>query len=515
MTASPIPGLGAIIMAAGLGKRMRSKLVKVLHPVAGRPMVLFAVDLADRVAGGGIAVVVGHQGERVKALVEGRARKPLSVVTQPQQLGTGHAVMQARAAFRRPGVPPAERYLILNGDTPLLSEETVRRLASLNEAERAAVTILTAVLDDPSGYGRVLRRGGGHTGAVLRVVEDRDAAGPEKQVCEVNVGTYVVNGSFLFEALDKLEANNAQREYYLTDIIGLAVERGLPVSALCVSDPGEALGINSRDQLALAERTIRQQICARWMDAGVTLCDPATTMIDLDVEIGQDTVVYPHVTLEGRTTIGPDCILRSHTRITDSHIGHRVLIQDSCVIQDSRLDDDAVVGPFAHLRPGSIVRKAGKVGNFVEMKKADLGEGSKANHLSYLGDVRIGKGVNVGAGTITCNYDGESKYETVIEDGVFIGSDTQLVAPVTVGRGAVVAAGTTVTADVPPDALAIARTPQVNRPGWASRRRALPPTKAALEAKRRTSNAEPEKQGKKGRAAASRTDSLRSKTRGR
>jgi len=297
----------------------------------------------------------------------------------------------------------------------------------------------------------------------------------------------------LFEVLDKLQPQNAQKEYYLTDIVGLAVERGLRVSAMATRQAEEGLGINTRRQLAEAERVLRRQICARWMENGVTLRDPATTSIDADVEIGQDTVLSPHVTLEGRTTIGEDCQVRSHTRIADSVLGHRVVVQDSCVIREARLEDDTMVGPFAHLRPGAVIRRTAKVGNFVEMKKAELGEGSKANHLSYLGDARIGKGVNIGAGTITCNYDGIRKHETVIEDEVFVGSDTQLIAPITVGRGAVIAAGSTLTDDVPADALAIARAEQVNRPGWAVRRRALPggagapirkPRKAAVAKKR-------------------------------
>ena len=501
-----VAGLGAIVMAAGPGKRMRSKLAKVLHLVAGRPMVLYAVELAERLAGEGIVVVVGHQGEQVKAVLEahyavatglganrGSARRergltahvanrgsqppPILLAEQAEPLGTGHAVMQARVVWARARSGPAATYVILNGDTPLLTEATVRDLVRLHETEKAAVTLLTAKLRDPGGYGRVVRGrpGGrdGRDGPVVRIVEDLDATAIEAELHEVNVGTYVVDGLFLFEVLDKLRPQNAQREYYLTDIVALAVERGLRVSAMATREPDEGLGINTRRQLAEAERVLRRRICARWMEQGVTLRDPATTSIDADVEIGPDTVLYPHVTLEGRTKIGEECQVRSHTRITDSLLGHRVAVQDSCVIREARLEDDTTVGPFAHLRPGAVVRRAAKVGNFVEMKKAELGEGSKANHLSYLGDARVGKGVNIGAGTITCNYDGIRKYETVIEDEVFVGSDTQLIAPITVGRGAVVAAGSTLTDDVPADALAIARAEQVTRPGWASRRRAL------------------------------------------
>jgi bifunctional UDP-N-acetylglucosamine pyrophosphorylase/glucosamine-1-phosphate N-acetyltransferase len=439
-------------------------------------MVLYTVELADRLASAGVAVVVGYQGEQVKAAVEAHwathGRPPLLFAEQTEQLGTGHAVMQAREAFARAGGGPAARYVILSGDTPLLCEATVRELLLVHQRERATVTVLTAILEDPSGYGRVVRSGQGGR-RVLKIVEDRDATVEEQRLREINVGTYVVEGPFLFEALDKLEPQNAQKEYYLTDIIALAVERGLPVSAVTARDAGEVLGINSRRQLAEAERVVRGQICARWMDEGVTMRDPATTVIDADVTIGRDTVLYPYVTLEGRTVIGEDCVVRSHSRITDSTLGHRVLVQDSCVLREAKLEDDTTVGPFAHLRPGSVLRRAAKVGNFVEMKKADLGEASKANHLTYLGDARIGRKVNIGAGTITCNYDGIRKSETIIEDEVFVGSDTQFIAPVTVGRGAIVAAGSTITNEVPPDALAIARATQVNRPGWAARRRAL------------------------------------------
>lgn len=496
-----LKNLGAIIMAAGLGKRMNSKLGKVLHPVAGRPMVLYAVELAERLTDEGVAVVVGHQAEHVKAVLDAyTASKPGSnarslgrgkgltahvanslahgsrvlIAEQTQQLGTGHAVMQARTAILRAQHQGAATYVILNGDTPLLTETTLHNLLKTHETEKAAVTILTAILDDPSGYGRVIRAPV-TTGPrpVQKIVEDRDADLSESAVREINVGTYVIDGAFLFDALDRLQPTNAQSEYYLTDVVKLAVERGLGVSAMVVPDADEGLGVNSRRQLAMAERVIRERIRARWMQEGVTLLDPATAWIDADVTIGRDTVLYPHVTLEGSTSIGEDCVIRSHTRIADSTLGDHVTIQDSCVITEARLAEHTTVGPFAHLRPGSILGRKAKVGNFVEMKKAELGEGAKANHLTYLGDARIGKAVNIGAGTITCNYDGYQKYETVIEDDVFIGSDTQLVAPLKVGRGSVIAAGTTLTQDVPADSLAISRTVQANRIGWASKRRAL------------------------------------------
>jgi bifunctional UDP-N-acetylglucosamine pyrophosphorylase/glucosamine-1-phosphate N-acetyltransferase len=472
-----IAGLAVVVMAAGLGKRMRSKQAKVLHPVAGQAMVLYSVGLGLRVAGDRVAVVVGHQADLVRQVIE-RATSaksggfPVAIVEQREQLGTGHAVLQSRPVFAvgKRGAPSG--YLILNGDTPLLREATVRELLRVHEAARATVTVLTAMLEDPSGYGRVVRAYSAERG-VSRIVEDRDANAEEQAIREINVGTYVVDGEFLFSALEKLDPSNAQGEYYLTDIIHLAERAGLRVAAMVLDNPDEGLGVNTRRQLAEAEQVVRQQIRDRWLDAGVTMIDPASTWIDSTVTIGKDTVLYPNVTLEGTTVIGEDCVLHSSTRLTDCIVGNGVEILDHCLFAASHIEDDAHLGPFVHLRPGVVVRKKAKVGNFVEMKKTDLGEGSKANHLSYLGDTKIGKGVNIGAGTITCNYDGVRKFQTVIGDGVFLGSDTQLIAPVTVGAGAIIAAGTTVTEDVPADALAIARTPQVNRVGWAARRRAL------------------------------------------
>jgi len=471
-----IAGLAVVVMAAGLGKRMRSNQAKVLHPVAGQAMVLYSVGLGLRVAGDRVAVVVGHQADLVRQVIghatSGKSGSSVAIVEQRERLGTGHAVLQSRPVFAvgKRGAP--SWYLILNGDTPLLQDKTVRELLRVHEAERATVSILTAVLADASGYGRVVRAHSAERG-VSRIVEDRDANAEEQAIHEINVGTYVVDGEFLFSALEKLDPGNAQGEYYLTDIIHCAVEQGCRVAAVVLDNPDEGLGVNTRRQLAVAEQVVRQQIRDRWLDAGVTMIDPASTWIDAAVTIGRDTVLYPNVTLEGTTVIGEDCVLRSSTRLTDCVVGNGVEILDHCLFAASHIEDDAHLGPFVHLRPGVVVRKKAKVGNFVEMKKTDLGEGSKANHLSYLGDAKIGKGVNIGAGTITCNYDGARKFQTVIGDGVFLGSDTQLIAPVTVGAGAIIAAGTTVTEDVPADALAIGRVPQVNRAGWAARRRAL------------------------------------------
>ncbi len=484
-TVSRIPGLGIIVMAAGLGKRMKSNQVKVLHHVAGQPMVLYAVDMALQLAGHRIAVVVGHQSDRVRQVIESGivdrpGSKSVCIVEQAEQLGTGHAVMQSRPAFCHDGEARPTNYLILNGDTPLLKGETARELLRVHQTQGATVTILTAMLDDPGGYGRVIRRqpdgdcqSERTSSDVLKIVEDRDATPAERATKEINVGTYVVSGEFLFDALDKLEPRNAQNEYYLTDIVGMAVGRGRPVAAVTLQDPEEGLGVNTRQQLAAAEQVVRQQIREHWLEAGVTMRDPDSVWIDAGVTIGRDTVLYPHVSLEGKTIVGEGTTIRSGVRISDCMIGNRVEILDFSVLSQSEVDDDAHLGPFVHLRPGVVVRRKAKVGNFVEMKKTELGEGSKANHLSYLGDATIAEGVNIGAGTITCNYDGARKHRTVIGKNVFLGSDTQLIAPVTIGEGSIVAAGTTVTQDVPADSLAIARVPQINQVGWVAKRRML------------------------------------------
>jgi bifunctional UDP-N-acetylglucosamine pyrophosphorylase/glucosamine-1-phosphate N-acetyltransferase len=409
-----------------------------------------------------------------------------SIVEQRELLGTGHAILQTRPVFLESGRSMPAQFIILNGDTPLLREATLRELLEVHRRQEAAVTILTAVVDDASGYGRVVRRSSDE--CVSRIVEDRDADDTLKAIHEVNVGTYVVEGNFLFSALEQLQPSNAQGEFYLTDIVQMAVEQGRRVASVRLEDPQEGLGVNTRRQLAEAEHVVRQQIRHRWLDAGVRMIDPASTWIDAGVTIGKDSVLYPNVTLEGTTVIGEDTVVRSGTRITDCIVGNRVEILDHCVLRDSQIEDDAVLGPFAHLRPHVLVRKGAKIGNFVEAKKTELGEGSKANHLSYLGDAKIGKGVNIGAGTITCNYDGVRKAETIVEDGVFIGSDTQLVAPVTVGAGSVIAAGTTVTQNVPMDSLVISRVTQVTRPGWAAKRRALLARNSASTSKRAASS---------------------------
>lgn len=451
---------------------MKSTMPKVLHKVAGRPMLGYAILLARQVATNHVAVVVGHGADLVRTYLTGEEAQfdPHLIVEQSQQLGTGHAVQQAYPALTSLSSSVASQFVIMCGDTPLLTAETVSALVRYHQSEGATLTLLTTHLTRPSGYGRVLR---GKEGTVCRIVEDRDASPEEKQVSEINVGTYVVEAQFLQKALGQLKPQNAQGEYYLTDIIEIAVQDAKKVVAWVTEDPLETLGVNTRVHLALAEKEMRRRICERLMLNGVTLLDPERVMVDHQVTVGRDTVLHPGVVLEGDTHIGEHCTIRANSRLTNSVVHRGVRIQDASVVQESTIEEDAVIGPMAHVRPGCVIHRKAKVGNFVELKKTEVGEGSKVNHLSYLGDTLIGRNVNVGAGTITCNYDGYRKARTIIEDNVFIGSDVQLIAPVTIGSGALIAAGTTVTENVPADALGISRTPQSNKEGTAARRRAL------------------------------------------
>lgn len=472
----------AIVIAAGRGKRMRSRTTKALHPVAGRPMLWYMVALARRVADAHVVVVIGHQADRVRAFLDQSKAdfEPFNVVLQPDQLGTGHAVRQAQAALMPNGKAASKHCLIVNADTPLLSRATLQRLLAHHEKEKAVLTLLSTELSEPRGYGRVVR---GDKGQVVKVLEEADATRAERGIHEINAGTYVVETSFLFKALARVRAQNAQGEYYLTDIVGLAVAEGRKVAGLKTPDSRECLGVNTREHLAVVEEAMRHRIRARWLNVGVTMLDPRTTFIDDTVMIGMDTVLHPGVTLEGRTQIETGCVIRSASRIANSVIGKAVIIQDSSVVDHAVIEDHAVIGPFAHIRPGAVLRKQAKVGNFVEVKNTELGVGSKANHLTYLGDTTVGKRVNIGAGTITCNYDGYKKDRTTIEDEAFIGSDTQLIAPVNVGKGAVVGSGSTITEDVPADALALSRSPQVTKEDWAAKRRALQSRKSSLAPK--------------------------------
>ncbi|HUJ14051.1 MAG TPA: bifunctional UDP-N-acetylglucosamine diphosphorylase/glucosamine-1-phosphate N-acetyltransferase GlmU [Thermoanaerobaculia bacterium] len=451
--------LEVIIMAAGLGTRMKSRTVKVLHRAAGRPLIDYVVDLACAMCDVPPVVVVGHQREAVQRHLGGRVR----FAVQEQQLGTGHAVMQAIDA-----VGNAREVLILSGDVPLTRPETLRRLVEEHRRAGNALTMLTMILDDPAMYGRIVRDA---SGGVEKIVEAKDANDEQRKIREVNAGVYLFDGEHLVANLRKLSNKNAQGEYYLTDLIALLRANGHRVGALVIRDPIEVLGVNSRAELATVEGEIQRRVVEKLMAEGVTFRNPSTVVIDSTVTIGNDTVVYPYVTLEGQTRIGSACVIEPGVHLHNVEVGNDVHLKTGTVAEDAIIEDEATVGPYAHLRPGTKLGQHVKIGNFVETKKAVFGAGAKASHLSYIGDADVGSDVNIGAGTITCNYDGVHKHKTVLEDGVFIGSDTQLVAPVRVGRGAYVGAGSTITKDVPPDALALSRVPQKVVEGWARRKR--------------------------------------------
>ena len=451
-----------VILAAGLGTRMKSGTAKALHQLAGRPLVQHVLNAAMAVGPGKIVLVLGHQADKVREAV--REYKP-EVVLQYEQLGTGHAVRQARESIAEAAGP----VMVLCADTPLLTGGTLRKVVELHQKSRAAVTLITARVENPFGYGRVVR---GKSG-IVRVVEEKDATAAQKKITEVNAGIYCFEKKFLLASLDGLGKNNAQGEYYLPDAVARAAKKKLRVSAFVSENVDEVMGVNTRHDLSRAEAVLRERVARKWMLDGVTMLDPVSTFIDDEVILGRDTVLYGNVRLEGRTRIGEACTVFPGSRIADSVIGNGVTVKDCSVIEESDIAPGASVGPFAHLRPGSVIGAGAKIGNFVEVKKSTIGEGSKANHLSYIGDATVGRNVNIGAGVITCNYDGFEKYPTVIEDGVFVGSDAQLVAPVTIGKGALIAAGATITRNVPPDALAISRAPQDIREGFVSRRKRL------------------------------------------
>jgi bifunctional UDP-N-acetylglucosamine pyrophosphorylase / glucosamine-1-phosphate N-acetyltransferase len=453
-----------VILAAGQGTRMKSSRPKVLHEIAGRALIEHVLDTAAAVSPTTTTVIIGHKAKDVRDRLG--ARTGLTFAVQEPQLGTAHALQQAEPNLNgRSGT-----LVLLSGDVPLLSRRTLETLVQTHRGAQAAATVVTAVVDRPFGYGRIVRS----KGHIVRIVEERDASPAQRQIKEINSGIYAFDLAPLFDALRGISSSNAQGEYYLTDLVALYRRRKMVVDTILVDDPAEIRGINSRSELAEVSRLVRQTKNEELMAAGVTLIDPATTYIDLDVEVMADTVIHPGAVIEGRTRIGAGCEIQSHVRIVDSEIGDRVTINNFCVISGSRVAEGAIVGPFAHLRPGNVVGEGAKVGNFVELKKTTLGRKAKASHLSYLGDATIGANVNVGAGTITCNYDGVSKHQTVIEDGAFIGSDSQLIAPVRVGKGAYVAAGSSITEDVPDGALGIARGRQTNVQGWVEKRKTSP-----------------------------------------
>ena len=450
-----------LLLAAGKGTRMRSSRPKVLHRLAGCPLAEHVLRAADPLGAASTTLVVGHQGETVEREL-GATRGDLSFVRQEPQLGTAHAVLQAEPVLSgRRGT-----LIVLMGDAPLVSSRTTQALAETHEGTGAAATVLTATIERPYGYGRIVRRGG----QLAEVVEEADATPEQRALREVNSGIYAFDLAPLFAALRAVPEAGPKRERYLPGILRRYREEGLTVETV-VAAADEIRGINSRHELAEAGSLMRHRKNEEMMAAGVTIIDPATAYVDVDVEVGPDTVIHPGVILEGRTSIGARCELHAGVRIANSVVGDDVTVNDHSVIIDAQIAAAARIGPFAHIRPGSNVGEKARVGNFVEIKKATLGAGSKAGHLSYVGDAAVGAGANIGAGTITCNFDGSVKHRTTIEEDVFIGSGTQLVAPVTVERGAYVAAGSCITEDVPADALAVARGRQVNKEGRAAARR--------------------------------------------
>ena len=449
----------ALILAAGEGTRMKSDKPKVAHEILGVPMVRWVVDAARESGCERVVAVTGHGAEVVEGLLG-----DVASTRQDQQLGTGHAVMCARDAVG----DFHGSLVVLSGDTPLLRPGTISGLVAMRESSGAAVTLLTTHLVDPTGYGRIVRSA--HDGSVARIVEEKDCTPEERAITEVNTGTYCFDSAVLFGHLDRLSTENAQGEYYLTDMVAVFNAEGLTVSACATDDPFETLGVNSRVQLADAARIMQRRINREHMLAGVTMVDPDLVWIGPDVTIGRDVELLPMTFLTGTTTIGDGALIGPNSRITDSAIAENAVV-DASVVCSAVVGPGATVGPVSYLRAGAVLEAGAKVGACVEVKKSTIGEGSKVPHLSYIGDATIGRGVNVGAGSITCNYDGESKHPTVIGDGAFIGSDTMLVAPVTVGEGAVTAAGSAIARDVPPQALALERSKQVNVEGWAERRR--------------------------------------------
>jgi bifunctional UDP-N-acetylglucosamine pyrophosphorylase/glucosamine-1-phosphate N-acetyltransferase len=461
--------LHIVVLAAGKGTRMKSARPKVLHRVAGIPMIDYVLSAAASLGPRTVTIVVGHQAEALQSALPDQPG--LTFVVQEPQLGTAHALLTTAGVLEG----DSGTVVLLSGDVPLLTANTLKTLVVRHTSAAAAATVLTASVDEPRGYGRIVRSGE----RIARIVEEGDATPAEREIREINSGIYAFALDGLFDALRHVATANAQREYYLPDLVAIYTERGRLVDTVTVGDADEIRGINSRVELEEVSRIVRSHKNAALMAAGVTLDDTATTYIERDVAVGADTIIHPGVSLEGATTIGSGCEIHSGARIVNSRIGDRVIIFNHSVITDATIGNDARIGPFAHLRPEADIRDGARVGNFVELKKTVLGPGSKSMHLAYLGDATIGANVNVGAGTITCNYDGEQKNQTIIEDGAFIGSDSQLVAPVTVGKGAYVGSGTTVREDVPPGALAVSAGQQRNLEGWVEKKKKAKPIQTA------------------------------------
>ncbi|EOF55904.1 glmU protein [Enterococcus hirae EnGen0127] len=447
----------AIILAAGKGTRMKSKLYKVLHPVSGQPMVEHIINRVSETNPDQIITIVGHGAEQVKAQLGERSEYAL----QAEQLGTGHAVLQAASFLQgKEGTT-----LVISGDTPLLTTETLNNLFEYHQGKNASATILTAQAEDPTGYGRIIRD---HIGIVEKIVEQKDTTPEEALVQEINTGTYCFDNQALFEALNKVGTDNAQGEYYLTDIIEILKDAGKTVAAYQTEDFDESMGVNDRIALAKANELMRQRINKMHMVNGVSFVDPATTYIDAGVEIGSDTVIEAGVQLQGKTVIGSDCVIGAHSRIVDSVIEDHVVVEHS-VIEKSLVKNHADVGPFAHLRPKAEIGEGVHIGNFVEVKNAEIGKNTKVGHLTYVGDATLGEEINVGCGVVFVNYDGKNKHRTTIGDHSFIGSNANIIAPVEIAKNTSVAAGSTITEDIPEYAMAIARARQVNKEEYAKK----------------------------------------------
>jgi bifunctional UDP-N-acetylglucosamine pyrophosphorylase/glucosamine-1-phosphate N-acetyltransferase len=457
------PRFGVAIMAAGKGTRLKSKRPKVLHEIGGKPLLTHVISAAARIVSQrDIVVIIGHEADKVRAAV---ASTGVRFALQAQQLGTGHAMMAAREELQG-----YDAVLVLSGDVPLIRPQTITAVRDFHLKRRAAMTILTALPADPFGYGRIIRKSA-RSADVKAIVEQKALSKAQAKTREINSGIYAFNARDLWSNIDRLKTDNPHKEYYLTDLAAMLVRARKKVVAIPAQSPIEVLGANTIAELMDLDRSFRESKTRELMAAGVSIYRPETVTIDAEVEIGADTVIEPFVQVLGTTRIGEECRIRSYSVISNSEIASGATIRPGCILDEARVASGAIIGPYSHLRPGSDIGENAHVGNFVETKKVRLGKGSKANHLTYLGDAEIGAGVNVGAGTITCNYDGVHKHLTRIEDGVFVGSDSTLVAPVTLGKGAYVAASSCITEDVPADSLAIARSKQTVKDGWARAKR--------------------------------------------
>jgi bifunctional UDP-N-acetylglucosamine pyrophosphorylase/glucosamine-1-phosphate N-acetyltransferase len=460
------PRFAIAILAAGKGTRLKSKLPKVLHQIAGLPLLAHVVRAASSiVAPSDIFCIIGHEAERVRTEI---ASLGTQFIEQLDQRGTGHALMQCREALAS-----YEHVLVLSGDVPLIRPETIAAVRDFHIAHGVAMTILTAEPPDPFGYGRIVRRiqHGLTTDQVEAIVEQKQLTAEQSEIGEINSGIYAFRVADLFERIDQLSTDNPHGEYYLTEIAGILQRDGKPVLAMRTDHASEVLGVNTRRELAHLDSILRERKTRELMDSGVTIFKPETVLIDSAVTIGADTVIEPFVQLLGNTSIGEDCLIRSYSVLTNMRVGDRVRINQGTIGDDSVVEQAAILGPYARIRPGSEIGPEAHVGNFVETKKAKLARGAKANHLTYLGDAEIGAGSNIGAGTITCNYDGVNKHKTIIGEGAFIGSDTTLVAPVRIGNGAYVGAASCITRDVPDHSLGLTRPPLLVREGWATQKR--------------------------------------------